>query len=174
MQSALEKLFDYHAWANDDLFDKLEALDPQRHGAERQTALRLVNHTYVVARIFAAHLQGTLYGYRSDNTEETPALDVLRAAVAASDRWYRDYLLSAAPSDLSENIAFTFTDGDSGFMSREEMLTHVALHAGYHRGEVGRLLWQAGITPPWDTFAVYLHRNEPSRRMQGESLTAAT
>jgi hypothetical protein len=27
-------------------------------------------------------------------------------------------------------VAFTFTDGDKGHMSREEMLTHVALHAG--------------------------------------------
>ena len=168
MQSALRKLFDYHAWANDDLFDALEELDPERHGAELQTALRLLNHVHVVSRIFAAHLEGTAHGCSSDNTEETPTLDTLRTALSESDRWYCDYLRRSPAAELSEKIAFTFTDGDKGFMSREEMLTHAALHAGYHRGEVGRLLWQAGITPPWDTFAVFLHRSEPSRRMRGE------
>lgn len=168
MQSALRKLFDYHAWANDDLFDALERLDPERYGAELQTALRLINHVHVVSRIFAAHLDGVAHGYTSDNAEETPTLDALRTALAESGRWYCDYLRRIPATDLSEQIAFIFTDGDRGLMSREEMLTHVALHAGYHRGEVGRLLWQAGITPPWDTFAVFLHRNEPSRRMQGE------
>ncbi len=54
-------------------------------------------------------------------------------------------------------------------MTREEMLTHVALHGGYHRCEVGSVLWRLSITPPWDTFAVYLHQVEPVRRQQGKS-----
>ncbi len=51
-------------------------------------------------------------------------------------------------------------------MSRQEMLMHVATHGGYHRGEVGRILAQLSLAPPWDTFAVYLHQSEPSRRLQ--------
>ncbi|WP_341872622.1 DinB family protein [Mesorhizobium amorphae] len=51
-------------------------------------------------------------------------------------------------------------------MSRQEMLTHVIIHGGYHRGEIGRLLSQISIAPPWDTFAVHLHQTEPSRRLQ--------
>ena len=50
--------------------------------------------------------------------------------------------------------------------SREEMMTHVVTHGGYHRGEIGRILVQIGVTPPWDTFAVHLHQTEPSRRLQ--------
>ncbi|TCU33592.1 hypothetical protein EV129_11597 [Rhizobium azibense] len=38
---------------------------------------------------------------------------------------------------------------------------------GYHRGEMGRIFWQLSITPPWDTFTVYLHQTEPARRRQG-------
>jgi uncharacterized damage-inducible protein DinB len=51
-------------------------------------------------------------------------------------------------------------------MSRQEMLTHVVTHGSYHRGEIGRILAQIGVTPPWDTFAVHLHQAEPSRRLQ--------
>jgi uncharacterized damage-inducible protein DinB len=68
------------------------------------------------------------------------------------------------PQQLCESVAFVFTDGDHGCMSREEMLTHVVTHAGYHRGEVGQIMKQLSIELPWDTFAVYLHRAEPSRR----------
>ncbi|MGV1834632.1 DinB family protein [Rhizobium rhizogenes] len=167
MSILLQKLYGYHAWANSDLFDKLGTLDQEQHKFELHTAVRLINHSYVVARIFAAHLTGAQHGYASDNTDETPALDELRAAVTSSDQWYLDYLRGVSPEKLAEAIPFTFTDGDKGYMTREEMLTHVALHGGYHRGEVGRILWQLSVTPPWDTFAVYLHQGEPARRQQG-------
>ena len=167
MSTLLQTLFGYHAWANVDLFNTLESVDAEKHGKELQTALRLISHYYVVSRIFAGHLQGVPHGFTSDNLEETPALHYLKAAVTTSDQWYLDYLNKASPATLSEPVAFTFTDGDKGYMTREEMLTHVALHGGYHRGEVGRTLWQLSITPPWDTFAVYLHQSEPARRQQG-------
>ncbi|PKA40256.1 DinB family protein [Rhizobium sullae] len=167
MSTLLHTLYGYHAWANRDLFGKLATLDRERHKAEIHTALRLINHYYVVAQIFAAHLSGARHHYTSDNTIETPTLDVLDAAVKASDQWYLDYVGKVTTADLSEAVQFAFTDGDKGYMTREEMLTHVVLHGGYHRGEVGRILSQLSISPPWDTFAVYLHRTEPGRRLQG-------
>jgi uncharacterized damage-inducible protein DinB len=171
MSTLLQKLYCYQAWANNDLFDKLGTLDQDQHKAGLHTAFRLVNHSYVVARIFAAHLTGVQHGYTSDNTEETPALAELRAAVTSSDQWYLDYVCGVSPEYLAEAIAFTFTDGHEGYMTREEMLTHVALHGGYHRGEVGRIVWQLSSTPPWDTLAVYLHQTEPERRQQGGEQT---
>ena len=41
---------------------------------------------------------------------------------------------------LREVIEFTFTDGDAGRMSREEMLLHVVSHGAYHRGNIGQVL----------------------------------
>lgn len=166
MTTLLERLYGYHAWANDDLFDKLERVEAERHAAELQAMLRLMSHAYVVARIFAGHLQGIPHGYTSDNLKETPGLADLRRDVAATDAWYVAYVRDVSPASLTEAVAFTFTDGDAGCMTREEMLTHVALHAGYHRGEAGRLLRQIGAPLPWDTFAVYLHQSEPGRRLR--------
>ena len=174
MIALLYKLYGYHAWANYDLLEKLGTLEQEQHKAELHTALRLINHYYVVARIFAAHLGSVQHDYTSDNTDETPSLGELRAAVKSSDQWYLDYIHSVSPENLSEAIPFTFTDGDKGYMTREEMLTHVALHGGYHRGEIGRILWQLSVTPPWDTFAVYLHQTEPARRQQGSKQSVPT
>ena len=173
MSALLETLFGYQAWANAALFDTLERIDLERYGAERRAALRLISHVHVVCQIFAGHLQGVPHGFTSDSPDETPLLGTLKAGVLASDRWYLDYLRSASPAVLAESLAFTFTDGDKGFMTREEMLAHVALHGAYHRGEVGRILWQLSVTPPWDTLAVHLHQAEPMRRHQNESTVAA-
>lgn len=167
MSNMFSTLFKYQAWANAAFFDKLETMDRTRHDADFRQAIRLMNHAYVVAEIFAAHLTGRPHPYKSDNTEETPDLAALRPAVAASDRWYLDYIHHVTPTQLAEKIAFSFTDGNKGYMSREEMMTHIVLHGGYHRGEVGRILVRLSIETPWDTFAVFLHRNDPGRREQG-------
>jgi uncharacterized damage-inducible protein DinB len=162
----LRGLFRYQAWANDELLQKIASIDSEPHWQERRVAIQLLNHCYVVDRIFAAHLVGATHNFSEDNTVDTPEIEALRAAVATSDRWYLEYLETTTPDLLSESLPFVFTDGDKGCMSREEMLTHVVTHGGYHRGEVGRILTQLCIRPPWDTFAVYLHGMEPARRLQ--------
>jgi len=160
----LREMFRYNAWANAAFFEKLALLGPDQHMEERHVALRLLNHCLAVNRIFAAHLTGARHGYAADNTPETPMLEELSAAVAASDRWYLAYLENVSEAELAETIAFAFTDGDRGSMSRQEMLTHAAIHGAYHRGEVGRILRQISAPLPWDTFAVFLHQTEPLRR----------
>ena len=160
----LSSLFKYKSWANEELFATMRTLDETAHKDERHAAIRLLNHVYVVDRIFAAHLTGAKHGYAGANTADTPRLEDLGEAVAASDRWYVDYVASVSPQDLAETIEFTFTDGLPGRMSREEMLAHVLTHGGYHRGAVGRILSQLSVTVPRDIFTTYLHRHEPARR----------
>ena len=160
----LHSLFKYKAWANEELFAALEKMDPATHEAERHTAIRILNHIYVVDRIFAAHLSGTAHTYTATNTPETPTLAELRSAVVESDRWYLRYTPTLPPECLGESISFTFTDGANGRMSREEMLAHIATHGGYHRGAVGRIMAQASVAVPRDIFTVHLHQSEPERR----------
>lgn len=168
----LRSLYRYQAWADGEFLDALDAIEPDRCGGQRHAAIRLMNHCQVVGRIFAAHLTGEGHSFEADNPPETPALSDLRAAVSEVDGWYRRYLETMTADLLSEPVAFTFTDGDRGCMTRAEILTHVVVHGGYHRGEVGQILAQvkagsaAGFELPWDTYAVHLHRLEPSRRLQ--------
>jgi uncharacterized damage-inducible protein DinB len=79
--SLLQTLFRYQAWANGELFDAIGRLDPAHHNKERHLSIRLMNHSLVVGRIFAAHLTGREHGYADDNTPETPSLADLRAAL---------------------------------------------------------------------------------------------
>lgn len=162
----LQTLLSHKAWANAELLGAVEKLDDVQHHDARHTAVRRLQHCHVVDQIFAAHLVGAAHGFSGDNLPQTPSPQELRTAVTALDRWYIAYVEGLAPQSLREPIPFTFTDGEKGFMTREEMLIHVATHSGYHRGEVGHLLARCSITPPWDTLAVYLHSTQPSRRRQ--------
>jgi uncharacterized damage-inducible protein DinB len=160
----LHSLFKYKAWANGEFFTAMKQIDEAQHPAERHTAIRILNHAYVVDRIFAANLQQLPHEYRATNTEETPELDWLRLAVSESDHWYMKYVAALSEKALAESIDFTFTDGASGRMSREEMLAHVVNHGTGHRGAVARIMTQLSVKPPKDVFTGYLHKFEPAER----------
>jgi uncharacterized damage-inducible protein DinB len=162
--SALQSLFQYKAWAVDELFGELSKVDVAAHPEQRHLAIRLMNHIYVIDRVFAAHLSGVPHAYTAPNTTDTPTLEALREACAASDKWYGDYLKTVSAQALEDRVHFTFLDGQHGCMSREEMLLHVATHGNYHRGAVGRIIAQLDIAPPPDAITVFLHRTEPERR----------
>jgi uncharacterized damage-inducible protein DinB len=162
--SLLTSLLQYKAWANQELFAELQRLDPHSQQTELHAALRILNHIHVVERIFVANLQGLAHSYTATNTPETPTLAELQKAVQETDRWYLDYAAGLSAEQLSEQIAFSFTDGDSGCMSREEMLAHIVTHGGYHRGAVGRIMAQLTLAPPRDIYTRFLHQAEPQRR----------
>ena len=159
----LISLFGYKAWANAELFARLGEL-PQGHADALHTCIRTLNHIYVVDRIFRAHLGGEPRPFDATNTKATPPLGQLQSEVAATDAWYTSYVARLAPAALSEVLDFTFTDGDKGRMSREEVLLHVITHGAYHRGNVGLVLMSLSVAPPRDLYTRYLHQIEPSRR----------
>ncbi len=69
-----------------------------------------MNHTYVVDRIFAAHLTRAEHNFDATNTPETPTIDQLRQKVSESDAWYERYVGDLDDTALRETICFTFTD----------------------------------------------------------------
>jgi len=162
--STLRSLFCYKAWADGELLDALATLDPQQYGEVHHNALRIFNHIHVVDAIFKGNLLGEPHGFSATNTPETPTLAALRITIGTLDAWYLDYVASLSPQDAEARLSFNFVDGDKGQMSREEMLLHLVTHGGYHRGAIGRILVQCGITPPRDTLTTFLHHSEPERR----------
>ncbi len=160
----MKNQFRYKAWANGEILDALALVDAARYPAEWKQAIRLMNHTHVVDRIFAAHLSGAAHPFDATNTPETPTLEGLRESIAESDAWFQEYVGRVGDDALGETIAFTFTDGKSGSMTRGEMLFHVLAHGTYHRGNVGMVLVACGVDRPGDTFTRFLHLVEPDRR----------
>lgn len=159
------QLFQYKRWANDELLALGEASQATLPEGDHRLFVRILNHTYVVDRIFASHLQGLPQtAYTATNTEETPALPALREAVRASDDWYVQYANGLTADQLAEPVQFRFTDGDTGTMTRAEILNHVVVHGAYHRGAAGRILAVHSVPLPRDSLTTFLHRLQPERR----------
>lgn len=162
----LTSLLRYHVWAHEELFATLHGLDAQQHAAELHAALRILNHIYVVQRIFLAHLQDVEHPYTATNTTETPTLEALHEAMQDADRAYLEHAATLSADQLNERLPFMFVDGDHGCMSRAEILAHIVTHGGYHRGAVGRILEQLELAPPRDIYTRFLHEEQPPRREQ--------
>ena len=159
----LISLFGYKAWADTELFALLSAL-PEGHADQRHICIRTLNHIHVVDRLFRARLSGESAPFEATNTKATPSLGQLREDVEATDAWYQKYVSSLTAPEISEVLDFTFTDGDQGRMSREEILLHVIVHGVYHRGNVGQVLKSISVVPPRDLYTKFLHQSEPARR----------
>jgi uncharacterized damage-inducible protein DinB len=163
--STLERIFRYKAKANDEILAATRQFDEA--SPAREIAIRVLNHTYAVDRIFAANLTRAEHGYTSPNPNYAPSLEELSEAIKTSDQWYIDYLSRLDEAHLAEWIDFTFTDGLPGRMSREEMLMHVTVHGEYHRGQISLIMMQNSIAPPSDGFTSFLHKAEASTRRRG-------
>lgn len=163
MHDTLQRLFRYKASANDELLSVLAGLGET--SPVTALAIKALSHSYVVDRIFAAHMKHEKHRYTSANLSEMPMLKDLSADIRASDRDYIDYVSALDSRQLAERIGFTFTDGALGCMSREEMLMHVITHGVGHRGQISAVMILHGMTPVKDGFTTYLHEVEaPARR----------
>ena len=162
MHDTLQRLFRYKAWANDELLTGVAKLG----GESRITglAVKALSHSYIVDRIFAAHLRRKAHAYTSANSSEMPTLEVLSADIRRSDREYVDYVSTLDRGQLTEQIDFAFTDGAAGRMSRAEMLMHVITHGIGHRGQVSAVMLLNSVPPAKDGFTTYLHEAEASTR----------
>ena len=159
----------YNAWANRLIFDAVaglpagEALKPRK--SLFKNMVHMLNHNYVIDRIFQAHLEGRPHGYEARNTPDHPPLAELWKAQQEIDAWYvawSDKLMDAA---LDERVSFTLIGGNAGEMPRGEILLHVVNHTSYHRGFVADLFYQVpGVRPPTTDLPVYLREGVTNDR----------
>ncbi len=150
----------YNAWANRVMFDAIAALPAGEPEKPRATLFRnmvhTMNHTYVIDRIFQAHLEGRPHEYTARNTQDHPPLAELRSAQEAVDAWYVAWAEKIAEPALDGTVRFQFVGGGEGAMTRGQMLLHVVNHTSYHRGFVADLFFQVPARPPVTDLTVYL------------------
>ena len=150
----------YKAWANEVIFSMVGDLPYEEVTRQRKTRfgnmVHTLNHVYVIDAVFQAHLQGREHGYTARNTPCHPPHDDLRAAVRKLDAWYVEFADALTTTQLERTIAFEFIGGGRGAMTCHEMILHVVNHGTYHRGFVGDMMYQAGVTPDATDLPVFL------------------
>ena len=94
--STLERVFSYKAKANEEILMTMRQFDDA--SPAKEIAIRVLNHTYAVDRIFAANLRQAEHGYTSPNPSQAPSLEELFAAIKTTDQRYIEWLGSFTPS----------------------------------------------------------------------------
>ena len=150
----------YNAWANRLIFDAVAALPAGEATKPRKSLFKnmvhMLNHNYVIDRIFQAHLEGRAHGYGARNTPDHPPLDELWRAQQEVDAWYIAWSDALTDAALSGKIRFTFVGGGEGAMTRNEILLHLVNHTSYHRGFVAQMFYEVPARPPTTDLPVYL------------------
>ena len=150
----------YNAWANVLIFDAVAALPEGEATRPRRSVFRnmvhTLNHNYVIALIWQAHLEGREHGFAARNTKDHPPLAALHTQQQAVDQWYVDWADSLTEKSLGEEVSFTLIGGNPGRMTRSEILLHIVNHSTYHRGYVAQMFYQVPARPPTTDLPVFL------------------
>ncbi len=137
MLEFLRKLFTYDEWA---VSRSLSSLGTP----ENKQAQVLLSHILLAEKIWFARLNGK-------DSSVIPTFEELSLVECAkiSDeihRLYLNFLDSLDEADLNSLIAYRNTKGIEFQTSVKDILTHVGLHAVYHRGQIAWLVRDGGGT----------------------------
>ncbi|MSQ88340.1 MAG: damage-inducible protein DinB [Betaproteobacteria bacterium] len=155
----------YNAWANKLIFDAVAGLPEGEAVKPRQSLFKnmvhMLNHNYVIDRIFQAHLEGREHDYAARNTPDHPPLDALWSAQQGVDAWYIAWSDTLTEAALAQSVHFTFVGGGQGAMTRGEILLHIVNHTSYHRGFVAQMFYEVPARPPTTDLPVFLRDAPP-------------
>ena len=139
MPPYLHRLFAYDAWANREVIESLK-----KTGAAPPRALRLLAHIVIGEQLWMSRLK-----QEKKTVAVWPELTLSQceAQVAELRTLWQDYLNGLAPSQVSDPIPYTNTEGESWVNTIEDILMHVAMHSAYHRAQIAAELRASGHKP---------------------------
>jgi uncharacterized damage-inducible protein DinB len=145
MTSHLQRLLQYDLWANRETLKSLgQAIPPQR-------SLRWMGHIIGAEFLWLARLEG-----QTSPMPVWPDLSLKDCGKRLGDVSHKllDGLVGARPERLGERVSYTNSKGEDWSSTVEEILTHIAIHSAYHRGQIAADLRSAGQTP---AYTDYIH-----------------
>jgi len=140
----LKILFTYDDWANRQALESV-----RRVASPPERAVEVIGHIVGCQWLWMGRLK----------REKQPAvvwpqltLDECASQLAQLAAEWTDLLSGLAPPTLLEPIAYTNSQGEKWFNCVRDILVHVIIHSGYHRGQIATLLGRAGYEPAYTDF----------------------
>jgi uncharacterized damage-inducible protein DinB len=148
MPDLLSSLYDHMFWAHDALVEELRREPPDAE------TLRLFAH--VVA---AEHLWLSRIDLARPRVAVWPALSLDEVAkLEAENRARLRELLQRRDDTRSQRVRYRNSAGKDFENSVGEILTHVALHGHYHRGQIARAMRLAGREPVYTDYIGFVRK----------------
>ncbi len=136
-----EHLFQHMNWADDQVLQLLNHSPAARH----PSILRLFSHLLAAERVWLLRLRG-------ENSVSHPiwpelTLEEINELAAMNTSTYAQFLAELGEKDLAVEVTYTNSQGVPFSTPVSEILTHVALHGSYHRGQTAAAVRASGEDP---------------------------
>ena len=136
----LKKVLRHEQWATRAI---LETLRSAAHPPPR--AVRLMSHIIGAEIVWLARIEGQ--ASTQPVWPEWLLVELIDQARMLEEPWAR-YLASLTAEDLGREVTYTNSRGERFGSSLHDIITHLGLHAAYHRGQVNAALREADLEPP--------------------------
>lgn len=145
----IRNMLDHQTWANQQLLAAMR--DGQQDNKE---ALRLFRHVAIAEQVWITRMEGESSAglvLWSDDGQ----LDSIEELLANNARRYEAFLDGLTEDRLDDEVTYANQSGVPFHTSIRDILTHVALHGQYHRGQINRAIRQQDGTPAPMDYILY-------------------
>jgi uncharacterized damage-inducible protein DinB len=136
----IQKMFKHLHWANQRILETLQSIE---EGNEE--VIRLFSHILFAEKVWIARLQ------EFDNSQlpiwAEVDLNGCAELVLQNKESFTTILSNLANTDLDKSISYKNSTGKEFKNSIRDILTHLALHGHYHRGQINSRLRSDGKEP---------------------------
>jgi uncharacterized damage-inducible protein DinB len=145
MKEYFKTLFEHEHWAN---LKVLEALISIQNAPKK--AIEVFSHTIAAQRIWLDRI--------NHNTTDLKVWEVFEVEIMLEllEINYNDVCKIIDSQDINQLIAYQNSKGENFTSTINQILTHLALHASYHRGQVILFLKADLTTLPSTDYILYL------------------
>jgi uncharacterized damage-inducible protein DinB len=133
-------MYEHLNWANQRIFETLQSIEDGN-----QEVWRLFSHILNAEKVWITRLRGM-------DSSQLPIwsevdIEICAELVKQNEESFTAFFTNLANTDLDKIISYTNSKGREFKCSVRDILTHVALHGQYHRGQINSRLRAVGIEP---------------------------
>ncbi|MBU1096804.1 MAG: damage-inducible protein DinB [Ignavibacteriae bacterium HGW-Ignavibacteriae-2] len=150
MKTYFIELFQYNDWANEQLIEHIRFLEqpPER-------CLRLISHILSAQDMWMERIAGT-HDWNIQIWDLYTIQECSLLSVQSSQQWFK-LIRKLKDKDYDKLIVYKNLNGNACETPIRQIITHVAQHSTYHRGQINLLLKQNNI-PPVELDYIYYSR----------------
>jgi len=152
----IRRMLDHVYWANGTLLNAIR--EPSNADPD---ILKLFRHVLIAEQVWITRLEGKSSAHLT--LWEEGELSSLEALAQDNERRYTRYIDALEEQDLDRLIEYANQSGTKFRTSIRDILTHVALHGQYHRGQINRTIRQRSGTPVPLDYILYSRLNDKSK-----------
>ena len=142
MTDLMEKLYQHNWWAHDAMVAEL------RRAAPDDETLRLLAHVVAAEHLWLSRIDGV-----KSRVAVWPALALDEVVALEAENRTRFHDLLSRPDDTRRRrVRYRNSAGNEFENDVEAILTHVAMHGHYHRGQIARAMRAAGREPVYTDY----------------------